>query len=602
MKAKSLWLWLSVALVLLVFIFFHQRQAPNTVAGASKILPNLKALAVTSLQVKPAGRPEIRAERTNGAWQLTTPLSYPAQGASIENLLAALENLTPATWIAGAELKDHPKADEEFGFAPEQSAIFILQGDYRAQLKIGARTSPGDQVFLQVVGKEGIWVADADLLKLIPTKADDWRDTTLINLDGLAFDRVSVTNGATIFQLQRDGTNKLWRLISPNQARANSARIEELLLDLQQAVVNRFVPEEPKPDLEALGLQPPEWQLAFGQDTNPVALLQFGKSPTNDPHQTYARLPALKALVAVSNDFLAPWRGPVNDFRDPHLLAFTAPVDAIEVRGRDSFSLLRQTNDTWRVWPQNFPADTLLVRDMLSSLSGMQVTQFVKDVVIEPDLPTYGLALPALQYTLKSAETNSLPQGGTTNAVIAQLSFGTNADEKVFFARRADESFVYAVTRSEVERLPTASWQMRARQLWSHKEDEVASVTVRQHGKTRQILHQGQHSWSLAPGSQGSIEDLAVEQTVRDLCRLTARFWVAHGAEDRARCGFAEDGHAVTLELKNGEKRTVEFGAESPAGLPYAAVCLDGDLWIFEISPSLHRDVMGCLTIPANLL
>ena len=45
---------------------------------------------------------------------------------------------------------------------------------------------------------------DADLLKFIPRRADDWRDTTLINLQGLAFDRLAVTNGATIFELQRE--------------------------------------------------------------------------------------------------------------------------------------------------------------------------------------------------------------------------------------------------------------------------------------------------------------------------------------------------------------------------------------------------------------
>src|SRR5439155_23017594 len=92
-----------------------------------------------------------------------------------------------------------------------------------------------------------------------------------------------------IFELHRDPGNQLWRMTAPNQAPANNARIEAALLDLERGQVNQFVAENPKPDLEALGLQPPEWELALAQGTNRVALLQFGRSPTNDPRQVYAR-------------------------------------------------------------------------------------------------------------------------------------------------------------------------------------------------------------------------------------------------------------------------------------------------------------------------
>jgi hypothetical protein len=91
-----------------------------------------------------------------------------------------------------------------------------------------------------------------------------------------------------------------------------------------------------------------------------------------------------------------------------------------------------------------------------------------------------------------------------------------------------------------------------------------------------------------------------VDQTVRDLCALTARSWVAKGALRRAEYNFAKESHQISLQLKNGEELTVELGGQSPAGLPCAAVCLDEELWIFEFSPSLHRDMVGCLRIPEH--
>src|SRR5207245_9338414 len=97
------------------------------------------------------------------------------------------------------------------------------------------------------------------------------------------------------------------------------------------------LPDQPNPDLENLGLQPAELGLALGQGTNTVAQLQFGKN--KDAGQVYARVYGQNTIVAVASDLVAPWRAPVNDFRDPHLLVLTRPVDVIEVRGVENFSV-----------------------------------------------------------------------------------------------------------------------------------------------------------------------------------------------------------------------------------------------------------------------
>ena len=222
------------------FIFFYQRHAGRNGSEPVRVLPNLKAAAVTSVQVRPGARAQIRADRTNGVWQLAEPVVYPAQAASIEKLLAELERLTPAPYITARELRDRPKADEDYGFSDPQASIVIEQPEHPAHLLIGARTPPGDQVFLQVVGVDGVYVVDADFLKYIPRTAEDWRDTTLIDLKGLTFDRLAVTNGAKVFELRRDATNKLWRMVYPLQARANSAKAEESLQLLQGVRIRQF--------------------------------------------------------------------------------------------------------------------------------------------------------------------------------------------------------------------------------------------------------------------------------------------------------------------------------------------------------------------------
>jgi hypothetical protein len=582
-----------VAAGLFAFIVFYQKHARTAAPGPRKVLPGLKAEAVTSLQVRPSAGLTIRAERTNGVWQLTEPRVHPAQNLSIENLLGALQRLTPATVITARELRDRPQAEEEFGLATPQATLTLQQPDYQVLVQVGAKTAPGDQVFVRVVGD--IYVVDAELLKLLPATADDWRDTTLIDLKSLAFDRLAVTNGAKVLQLARSATNSPWRMVYPLPARADNLKLAEALQKLESLRVQQFVPEDSKADPETFGLQPAELELAFAAGTNPPTVLQFGKAPTNDARLVYARRVGQDAVVTVASDLLAPWRDKVNDFRDPYLLHLEAPPAVIEIHGADTCSLQQQTNGTWRVVPQDWPADAGYVKEVLAALNALRIVQFI-DVVIEPDLPNYGLASPALRYTLRSAATNT--PAGSTNLVMAEVAFGTNQAGKVF-ARRPDESFVCGIATNDFQHLPWASWELRERQIWNVSSNEVDRVIIRQQGKVRQIKRNGPHSWALI--TPGSINDLAVEETVRGLCQLAAAAWTARGEQDRARYGFTDKGLQITLEFKNGDKKGVEFGGPAPSGRPYAAVTLDGAAWIFEFPLALAEDVAGCLTIPADV-
>jgi hypothetical protein len=612
MSSRHTWFWLLLAAGLFAFIFFYQRHTHKAPTGPPRILPGVKLSEVTSIQVRPAvagqAQLEIRAERTNGMWQLTEPpstslrtdtnswLPYPAQTASIENLIAALEQLTPASYITESDLKTHPKADEEFGFTSPQASIVILQGSYRVHLLVGARTNPGDQVYLQVVGIEGAYVVSADLLKHIPRSANDWRDTTVINLANTSVDRMAVTNSSTALVrlvLQRDPTDRLWRMMWPLQARADNLRIQDSLQKLQNLRVRQFISDDPRAELEPLGLAPPELELAVGQGTNTLALLQFGRSPTNDPSRVYARRSGQYSIFTVDKEPLSCWRAAVNDFRDSHLLDLVEPVDSVEVIGQDIFSLQHETNDTWRVLPDNLPADPGNVQDLFTILTAAPIIGFVKDVVNPPDLVDFGLSSPLRRFVLSPKANNSSMVA--SNEVCFGLS--TNQPDKVF-AKRTDESSVYAISTNDFARLPVLGWQMRERKLWHFTEDDIAQVTIRQNGKIRQLVRKERFKWSPAAGTQGVVDELPTEETVRGLVQTSAVVWVARGEPDRARFGLNEKGLQITLELKSGDKVTIEFGTEAPSTNAYASVTLDGQIWILEFPWMLFRDVLSYLSIP----
>ncbi len=600
MNSKSTWTWLLVAVGLfaLICLDYYFRKPP---AGPPPILPNLRASAVTSVQVIPAGQVEIRADRTNDAWQLTRPLDYPARADAIERLLAVLERLTPATTFSVHELRQHPKADQEFGFDSPQATLTVQFGAGLSKVLIGRRTPPGNQVYVQVVGVGDIHVVNADWLALVPRNVNAWRDPTLVDLSRLTFDRLLVTNGANFVELQRDAATNRWHMSRPISARANNDRLAGWLQQLRGLRTLQFI-DDPKAELDTFGLQPAELTLAFCQGSNLVALLDFGKSPTNDPSLVYARRRGWNTVVTVAKDLQAPWRASKDMFRDPRVVDQEGPTVSVEVRGDEDFTLQRQGGPTaagWRLAPPQFPLDPGLVNEMLDAISGMRIEQFANDVVTDADLPRYGLKTPVREIILRSAATNT---AGLTNAVIADLTFGTNQEGRVF-VRRADEDSIYEVNPAVLDLLPRASWQLRERHFWSFTVNDVAGLTIRQSGKTKQLVRDSPGHWSSVTQS-AVVDDAtapALEDTVRRLGEVSASVWVARGDQNQARYGFKEDDHQIAIELKNGTRLNLEFGGVAPSQYPYAAVTLDGQKWIFEFPLALYyQSIKSWLSLPSG--
>jgi hypothetical protein len=591
MNSKSTLVWLVIAAALFAFIFAFEHFLRPPTTEVSTILPNLQPSSVTSVQVIPANALEIRADRTNNTWLLTKPIAYPAQTTAIEALLAALQKLKPAIRISAGELREQRGAEANYGFETPAVSLVVEAGDQRWQLLVGNKTAPGDQVFLRVVGKDGAFVTDAGWLKHLPNTADDWRDTTLVDFGRAVPDWIILTNGTKVIELHRNTTNHLWEMTRPLVARANTSRITEALQRLQTARVSQFVTDNPKSDLSSFDLQPADLDLWLGRGTNFVTSIHVGKSPTNDSSLVYARHDGWSTIVTTAKEPLSPWFAAVNDFRDPYLFELSAPVAEIEVRGTNSFTLLRKGTNDWHVVGENLPVDTDSVQHFIETLANLRVTEFVKDVVTTPDLPAYGLATPAWQITL-------LTSAGDTNAVIAQLLFGATQTNEVF-VRRADEDFVYAIPLEDFNQLPQASWELRDRRIWNFSEADVVEVTIRQNGKTRQMIHNGLNQWSLAPGSQGIITPAAIEETVHRFGELTATAWLAHNAAECEKFGFKPENLSITLELKNGKQHTVDFGIAG-SQTAVAAVTLDGERWGFVFPPVLYQFVLSYLSIPAQ--
>jgi hypothetical protein len=591
MKSKTTSVWFGLALALFAFIWVWEKYLQPAAPSVAGLLPGLRAAEVTGFQIIPAGAREISVVRTEGGWLLQKPLKYPAQPAVVDSLARALEKLVPATRLTAAELREQKKTDVEFGFDNPTFSLVVEARGQRRQLILGNKTAPGDQVFVRVVGVDGAFVVDAGWLALLPRSASDWRDTALVDAAG-ACDWIVVTNGTKAMEFRYDAAGQLWRMIRPLSARADGTRLAAAFQTLRAGRVAQFVTDDPRADLSSYGLQPAELDIWLGHGTNFDTAIHAGKTVPTNSAQVYARREAWNTVVAADRDIFASWRGAVNDFRDTRLITSGVPVAEIEVRGENHFILQQTGSNAWAVAGEKFAADPENVAAFLKLLANLRVAEFVKDVVTGPDLQSFGLATPGREISLRG-------KVGNTNAVLAQLLFGTTETNRIF-VKRGDEDFVYALRPDDVARIPENGWEFRHRRVWSFSETNILQVTLRQGGKTRVLVRTGDDKWSLAAG-QGIINPPAIEETLHRLGELTAAGWVGRNLTEPEKFGLNQGNLAVTIELKTGEKLNLDFGTELPQSqTALAAVTLEGERWAFVFPPVLYQFIATYLTMPAN--
>jgi hypothetical protein len=610
MKWKTTWLLLGMAATLFAFIILVERRIPDGTTPPRPLLA-FKANEVTNIWLRLTNQLVLRVERAGpeAPWILTDPLSYPGHPHAIELLIRSLEVAVPHTEISQRELKASKRSVAEFGLDVPQATLTLQHNGHRTEVFYGSKTPVGDGVYVKVLNQPDIYVVSAELADRLPRSHNDWRDTSLLATSGFQWNRLEVRSGGRGFTVELDPTNQVFVLTKPTIARAERAKVEALLRKLVGAQTVKFVTDNPRADLETYGLQLPETELTFlvGSNEQFTAqfVVQFGKSPTNDPAHVYARRLAQTNIVLVPRSVLEAVQISHSDLRDLHLLSF-APnaVDAIEVVGDESFVLRRQTNGTWMIAdPRIESADTNSVGEWLEVLGRLEGA-VEKDVVTDFSTP-YGLSQPARKYLLKASGTNIA--GAVSNRVIAQLDLGNVQDKKVF-ARRPDEATVYSLSLADVAKLPKEAWQLRDRKVWNFTTNQIHRVTIRHHGQTRTLQRSGSGSWSIVEG-EGIVpsNNAALEATMHRLGELRADIWVAKGAEKRPFYGFSDSTDKIAIELKNGDKPQVlvlEFGqpGRSPNQIPYALAVAEGQTWIFECPVILWLEVVRDLFNPMSIL
>ncbi len=587
MSWKHTWILVGLAGALFAFIVLVERRfdPTGTVPEPKPLFASFKPSAATAIQIRRGSQYVINLERTNGGWAFTKKFPYPAAAFPVQSFLEQLERAVPATRISAREILAHKQSSADYGLDTPAIVVSLDQGRERRELRIGARTSAGDQLYVQVGSDPTVCVVGVDLLDKLPRTQNDWRDSALFHLGGAGVERCEIAHRGAGFRLQLNPTNQQWRLIHPPH-RADQDAVALLLKQLQDARAVEFVTDTDT-EAEAFGFATPDFEVTLGTATLSQKV-QFGRAATNDPARVYARIMAQTNIVLVPKALVDLLATPYSELRERQLAPFVPElIDSIEVRGDETFTVRRAANGGWMV--DEVPVDALFVEQRLFELSRLRAAEFVKDVVT--DFAPFGLEPSLRQYSLRTVVTNA---SGPTNVLVARFEFGGMTPGGLVYARRSDENSVYSIPLLEFSRMPGAAWQLRTHRVWNFTTNQLAKVSVQEGAAGREALRQPNGEWVPVKGWTENLNPFALEEIALGLSQLHAVAWVARGAGVREKFGFAADATKLSVELRGDKPQvlTIEFGGSTPMQIPYGLVELNGQPTLFEFPWPLYGDLL----------
>ncbi|HEX6210849.1 MAG TPA: DUF4340 domain-containing protein [Methylomirabilota bacterium] len=267
-------------------------------------------------------------------------------------------------------------------------------------------------------------------------------------------------------RLQREGDE--WQVLEPVKARGSRTAVDELLVNVMTAKIDREIDPNPK-SLADFGLDKPAADLTLTLKDGTTLGLQLGaKNPTGV--WVYARERDKPAVFVLGESVLRDATRPVADFRDRTILAFDAKdVSGFEIALPDETLVVEGAPSAWRITrPVALRADNQTVSEFLDKLTAQKVREFVSEAPAARK--AYGLDRP-VRVTVHS--------GRDKDRVSRTLLLGkVDAAKKGVYAMRPGEPSVMLVPEDLYNQVPKNVAVLRDKTLVEIDRDKVARLEI----------------------------------------------------------------------------------------------------------------------------
>jgi len=400
---------------------------------------------VKTVEVRSPTGPVVASAAAKGTdeWQLTAPLTAPADRDAISGLLEKLRSAKIKEFVT-----DAPKNPAEYGL-DRPTRVTLGMGEEASRttrtLRLGKAVPEKKGIYAQREGEATVVLVDQDLAKSVPTSAIAFRDKTVFGYDRSKLERVELDSpkGKVALALQ-DGK---WRITAPVALRADEGAMSQVLFKARDLRAKDFVTEDSK-RLAAYGLDKPQVRITVWEKDakEPKALLL---APGKEKDRAYATALGAGAMgvAAVDATALGDLTRGVADLRDRSLSqAFdTKDVTRVTIQRPSVTLALDRTGTGEEDWQLAAPKKGKTRGGRVSELLWTLRNLKWKDLVAEQgwDAARYGLDAGATTITL----------AGKDGQTITALAVGKQ-EGGVTYVRIPGEPALYAIDSKTLTDLP----------------------------------------------------------------------------------------------------------------------------------------------------
>ena len=338
--------------------------------------------------------------------------------------------------------------------------------------------------------------------------------SALIPFDPDTVDYIGIKKGGAYLECRR--ISKEWEMVRPVSARADSARIDKIISELERLPKGLPVTADERRarglTLRDYGFEKPRASVVLRDKTRRWLLRIGGESPLKNA--TYVRLDADDEVWTTSTNLLEQLPSEAADMRDRRLLrGDPAAVTRLEIKRSDGpASLMNRVANEWVFQkPVVARADAAKVAEILDRLFALEIQRFVSETMSDP--VTYGIG--ADEAVLQIL----VWRNGNVNG--EKILFGkTLIDNPAWvYAAVKGASSVYAVPRDLVDALGVRFASLRGKRLYFMDEQTVRQIRIAD-DKRVLSLELSQGGWQIVEPGKWKADDRIVRGIMAALNRM----------------------------------------------------------------------------------
>jgi Domain of unknown function (DUF4340) len=404
----------------------------------NKTLLDFVARDVTAVSLK-FEKETQRFVKTGEDWKLTAPVNAQGDADEISNFLNNILSERIESFVS-----EKPEDVAPLGLA-QPKIILNIQAEKAKQswaLKIG-KAYDKHSYYAQRGNSERLFTVSESLVETLSKNPYSFIEKSLVTFKEEDVTAIENRDVKTTVRVVRDSDNAgQWKFKNPENGTVDSATVNTLLLDLQEARIQKFSPSN---KLELFGLDTPQKEMTIFKKDGSEITLRLGNSGKDKQHSFVTRS-VDQSIVELDTETVKKIFRSRDEFKDKKLLKFDPEqVTRIKIEYPDKTFELEKLDNQWvLVKPEKLDdLKPFVGKDILWTLNNLEYETklYSKEVTEET-----GLEKPRLILTLSDRENHSL----------GQLKIGQRMkNQPLLYSQLAGDPALYPIKDRTLSEIPS---------------------------------------------------------------------------------------------------------------------------------------------------